>query len=103
MSTRLKVRFVSVLSCLALMLALFASTGIASAYSVQAVHSQVSTSTSGSASANDRCRDFGDCGFRRFNRFHRGFNCFNDFGGGCFFHRFNRFNRFHGDFGDGGF
>ena len=79
MSTRLKVGFVSVLSCLALMLGLFASTGIASAHSAQATQSQMSASTSVSTSANDRC--FGgfeeDCFGNRFgfgDRFGFGFH-----------------------------
>jgi len=56
MSTRLKVGFVGFLSCLALMLGMFASTGVASAYSTQAVHSQTSASTL----VNDRgrCKTF---------------------------------------------
>src|SRR5271167_4140548 len=42
----MNVGFVGVLSCLVLMLALFLSTGVASAYSAQATQSQVSASTS---------------------------------------------------------
>ena len=42
----MNVGFVGVLSCLVLMLALFFSTGVASAHSVQATQSQVSASTS---------------------------------------------------------
>jgi hypothetical protein len=65
MSTRLKVGFVGFLSCLALMLGMFTSTGVASAYSTQAVHTQTSTSTL----VNDRgrCRTF----FIVLNRFSR--------------------------------
>jgi hypothetical protein len=45
MSIRLKVGFVGVLACLMLVLGLFSSTGVASAHSTQAVHSQTSVST----------------------------------------------------------
>src|SRR6266446_2630961 len=84
MSTRLKVGFVSVLSCLALMLGLFASTGIASAHSAQATDSQVSASTSVSTSANARC-------FGGFEEECFGFGFGNRFGFG---HRFGFGNRF---------
>ena len=46
LAMRLKVGFVGVLSCLVLMLALFFSTGVASAHSTQAaVHSQTSVTS----------------------------------------------------------
>ena len=48
LSTQFKVGLVTIFSCLALLLGLFASTGVASAHSSQAAHtqtSQVSTST----------------------------------------------------------
>ncbi len=45
MSIRLKVGFVGVLSCLMLVLGLFSSTGVASAHSTQAVHSQTSVTS----------------------------------------------------------
>ena len=111
MSTRLKVGFVSVLSCLALMLGLFASTGIASAHSAQATDSQVSASTSVSTSANARC--FGgfeeECfGFgNRFGFRHRFFRRHFFFRHRFFRHRFFRhrfFRRRFCEFGcDGGF
>ena len=50
--TRLKVGLVGLFSCLALFLGLFAPTGIVSAHSTQAQHSQASVSVS----ADDRCR-----------------------------------------------
>src|SRR6266436_5397493 len=57
---RLRVGFVTVLSCLALLLGLFASSGTVSAHSVQALHTQTSVS---STSTDQRCmRVFG--GFR---------------------------------------
>ncbi len=55
---RLKVGFVGVLSCLALMLGLFSSTGIASAHSTQALQSQTSASTLAEDRGRVRCRTF---------------------------------------------
>ena len=68
---RLRVGFVTVLSCLALLLGLFASSGAVSAHSAQVLHTQ----TSVSVSTDNRCfrvfehrfRFFG-FGFRRFRR-----------------------------------
>src|SRR3989442_10089527 len=54
LSTHLKVGLVTLFSCLALMLGLFSSTGIASAHSTQALQSQASASTL----AADNCRTF---------------------------------------------
>jgi hypothetical protein len=52
LSMRIKLGLVSALSCLVILLGLFTSTGVASAHSVQATHSQ----TSVSVSTADRCR-----------------------------------------------
>ena len=57
MSTRLKVGFVAVLSCLTLLLGLFATTGIASAHSSQAAHTQTSQ-VSASTEDQQYCRRF---------------------------------------------
>lgn len=58
MSTRLKVGFVTVLSCLTLLLGLFATTGIASAHSTQALQNQTSQASASSTLADDRCERF---------------------------------------------
>ncbi len=55
---RLKVGFVGVLSCLALMLGLFSSTGVASAHSTQALQSQTSASTLAEDRGLAGCRTF---------------------------------------------
>jgi hypothetical protein len=83
MSTRLKVGFVTVLSCLTLLLGLFATTGIASAHSTQALQSQTTQASASSTLADDRCERFwvwdqgwggngrGDNGWGRMGRMHR--------------------------------
>ena len=73
MSTRLKVGFVSVLSCLALMLALFASTGVVSAYSAQATQSQVRAGTSVTTAGDPRGpqRRYRYCSSYRYGRCYR--------------------------------
>src|SRR5262249_43688347 len=91
LSTHLKVGLVTLFSCLALMLGLFSSSGIASAHSTQALQSQVSAST---LAANNQCRTFlvrtpvftpfsfnrfgGDFNSFSSNRFGEGFNPFNN-------------------------
>src|SRR2546428_11253674 len=55
---RLKVGCVGVLSCLALMLGLFSSTGVASAHSTQALQSQASASTLANDRNQAQCRTF---------------------------------------------
>ena len=55
LSNNLKVTFVTMFSCLALMLGLFSSTGIASAHSAHTLNSQTSTSQSAEQWGN-RCR-----------------------------------------------
>ncbi len=55
---RLKVGFVGVLSCLALMLGLFSSTGVASAHSTQALQSQASASTLANDRDQAQCRTY---------------------------------------------
>src|SRR6266436_3213880 len=60
---RLRVGFVTVLSCLALLLGLFASSGTVSAHSVQALHTQTSVS---SASTDQRCFRVRERSFRFF-------------------------------------
>ena len=68
MSTRLKAGFVSVLSCLALILAMFASTGVVSAYSAQATQSQVKASTSVHTAVDQR--RYGYRGYRGYRGRH---------------------------------
>jgi len=93
LSTRLKVGFVGLFSCLALFLGLFASTGIASAHSTRAQHSQASVSVS----ADDRCRRII---VRRFGEFNREFGFpFNNRFAFVGEDRF-RFPIFHNRFGD---
>src|SRR6266849_3203030 len=94
LSTHLKVGLVTLFSCLALMLGLLSSTGIASAHSTQALQSQASAST---LAADNQCRTFlvrtrvftpffnnsfgGDFNSFSSNRFGEGFNSFqNRFG-----------------------
>jgi len=67
MSTRIKVGFVGFLSCLALMLGMFTSTGVASAHSTQAAHSQTSASTLVNDKGRPRCQTF----FIVLNRFNQ--------------------------------
>ena len=55
LSNNLKVTFVTMFSCLALMLGLFSSTGIASAHSAHTLNSQTSASQSAEQRGN-RCR-----------------------------------------------
>src|SRR5260370_32365723 len=55
LTNRLKVTFVTMVSCLALMLGLFSSTGIASAHSAHTLNSQTSASQSAEQWRN-RCR-----------------------------------------------
>ena len=55
---RLKVGFVGVLSCLALMLGLFSSTGVASAHGTQALQSQTSASTLANDRDQAQCRTY---------------------------------------------
>jgi hypothetical protein len=83
MSTRLKAGFLSVLSCLAIMLGLFASTGIASAHTAQATQSQVSASTSVSTTVDQWCGYRGCyryryCGYRyyHYRYYHRYRYCY---------------------------
>jgi len=85
---RFKVAFVAVLSCLALVLGLFSSTGVASAHYAQAVQTHVST-----VAANQdrsRCRTF-VLTRERFNRFE-------DEDTGRFFDNETFFNGRHGVF-----
>src|SRR2546425_7160502 len=82
-STSLKVTFVTVFSCLALLLGLFTSAGIASAHSTHVLHSQTSTSQSAEQLRRSSRifivdRTFNDFGFNDF-----GFNDGFDNGGGC--------------------
>jgi hypothetical protein len=63
---RLRVGFVTVLSCLALLLGLFASTGTVSAHSAQAAHTQTSVS---SVSTDVRCYRVFEHRFRFFYGF----------------------------------
>src|SRR6266849_2055847 len=89
LSKHLKVGLVTLFSCLALMLGLLSSTGIASAHSTQALQSQASAST---LAADNQCRTFlvrtrvftpffnnsfgGDFNSFSSNRFGEGFNPF---------------------------
>ncbi len=52
---RFKVGFVAVLSCLALMVGLFSSSGVASAHKTQAVHSQTSVTSLSTLTDDQRC------------------------------------------------
>jgi len=55
LSNSLKVTFVTIFSCLAIMLGLFSSTGIASAHSANALQSQTSASQSATQWQRQRC------------------------------------------------
>src|SRR6266566_5453329 len=87
LSTHLKVGLVTLFSCLALLLGLLSSTGIASAHSTQALQSQASQASASATLADDRCRtivvrsfeNFGENPFffrDRFNHFERRFGFF---------------------------
>src|SRR5713101_8381729 len=97
LSTHLKVGLVTLFSCLALMLGLLASTGVASAHSTQALQTQTSQ-TSVSTLADDRCRIIRVRRFENFSPF--GFN--NEFGNGRFNNEFGN-GRFNNEFGNGRF
>lgn len=58
LTNSLKVTFVTIFSCLAIMLGLFASTGIASAHSATTLQSQTSASQSAEQWWSPRCRVF---------------------------------------------